>query len=85
LTVHKQKLDKRGMGLRKSMGHSEELEQFVKAIRGEPNHLLSWEDASLATLCMFAAQESIRTGTTYDVEQFRNGLLADEVTIPEEL
>jgi hypothetical protein len=57
------------------MGHAEELREFVKAIRGEPNRLLSWEGASLATLCMFAAQESIRTGSALDVEEFRHSLL----------
>src|SRR5262249_47375605 len=50
--------EKRGTGLHKSMGHAEELEQFVLAIKGQPNHLLSWEGSSLATTCMFAAQES---------------------------
>ena len=78
LTVHKRSVEKHGSGLRKSMGHAEELEEFVKAIRGEPNHLLRWEDASLATLCMFAAQESIRTGITFDVNEFRRNLLVDE-------
>jgi predicted dehydrogenase/NADPH:quinone reductase-like Zn-dependent oxidoreductase len=78
LTVHGRKVEKRGSGLRKSMGHAEELDQFVLAIKGEPNHLLSWEDASLATLCMFAAQESISTGMTADIEGFRKYLLTDE-------
>jgi predicted dehydrogenase/threonine dehydrogenase-like Zn-dependent dehydrogenase len=64
-----------GTGLHKSMGHAEELEQFVRAVQGEPNHLLSWEDASLATTCMFAAQESIRLGAQIDIEQFRESLL----------
>ena len=70
----------KGTGLHKSMGHAEELEQFVRAVKGEPNHLLSWEDASLATTCMFAAQESIRLGAQIDIEQFRHSLLtpADE-------
>jgi predicted dehydrogenase len=69
-----------GTGLHKSMGHAEELEQFVRAVQGQPNHLLSWEDASLATTCMFAAQESIRLGAQIDIEQFRQSLLtpADE-------
>ncbi len=78
LTLHKKKVEKHGSTLRKSMGHAEELEEFVKAIRGEPNDLLSWEDASLATLCMFAAQESIRTGVTLDVHEFRARLLAGD-------
>ncbi len=58
------------------MGHAEELEQFVRAIQGEPNHLLSWDDAALATLCMFAAQESIRLGLEIDLTDFRRSLLA---------
>ena len=65
----------KGTGLHKSMGHAEELEQFVRAIKGEPNHLLSWEEASLATMCMFAAQESIRLGAEIDLRQFRASLL----------
>jgi predicted dehydrogenase/threonine dehydrogenase-like Zn-dependent dehydrogenase len=67
-----------GTGLHKSMGHAEELEQFVRAVAGQPNHLLSWEGASLATTCMFAAQESIRLGAEIDLDQFRQSLLAPE-------
>jgi predicted dehydrogenase/threonine dehydrogenase-like Zn-dependent dehydrogenase len=78
LTVHGRKVKKHGTGLRKSMGHAEELEHFVRAIRGEPNDLLTWEDASLATLCMFAAQESIRTGVAVDLLEFRQNLLAED-------
>jgi predicted dehydrogenase len=77
LTVHGRKVESHGRGLRKSMGHAEELQQFVRAIRGEPNNLLTWEEASLATLCMFAAQESIRTGAAIDLQEFRQGLMAD--------
>ena len=66
----------KGTGLHKSMGHAEELEQFVRAVKGEPNHLLSWEGSSLATLCMFAAQESIRLGAEIDLDQFHRSLLA---------
>jgi len=68
-----------GTGLHKSMGHAEELEQFVRAVAGQPNHLLSWEAASLATTCMFAAQESIRLGAEIDLDQFRESLLAAPV------
>ena len=67
----------KGSGLHKSMGHAEELEQFVRAVKGEPNHLLSWEGSSLATLCMFAAQESIRLGAEIDLDQFHRSLLAE--------
>jgi predicted dehydrogenase/threonine dehydrogenase-like Zn-dependent dehydrogenase len=77
LTVHGRKVESHGSGLRKSMGHAEELEHFVRAIRGEPNNLLTWEEASLATLCMFAAQESIRTGAAIDLQEFRQELMTD--------
>jgi predicted dehydrogenase len=80
LTVHGRKTGKRGSGLRKSMGHVEELQQFVRAIKGEPNSLLSWDDASLATLAMFAAQESIRLGAEVDLAAFRAELLAGPVS-----
>ena len=62
LTVHGRKVKKHGTGLRKSMGHAEELQQFVRAIRGEPNNLLTWEDASLATLCMFERKRASERG-----------------------
>jgi len=78
LTVHGRRVKKQG-GMKKSMGHAEELEQFVRALRGEPNKLLTWEEASLATTCMFAAQESIRLGAEIDIAAFRQGLLDDPV------
>lgn len=78
LTVHGRTTKRHGTGLRKSMGHAEELQQFVRAIRGQPNDLLTWEDASLATLCMFAAQESIRTGLAVDLQDFRQELSAED-------
>jgi hypothetical protein len=58
------------------MGHKEELTEFVAALRGEANSLLSWEQASLTTLCVFAAQESIRTGEAVDLEEYRRTLTA---------
>jgi predicted dehydrogenase/threonine dehydrogenase-like Zn-dependent dehydrogenase len=83
LTVHGQKVAKRGTRLRKSMGHAEELEQFVRAVQGKPNALLSWEGASLATAAMFAAQESIRVGVEIDLATFRSALLAEQDAKPE--
>jgi predicted dehydrogenase/threonine dehydrogenase-like Zn-dependent dehydrogenase len=85
LTLHGQRVKKQGSGLRKSMGHAEELQQFVRALRGEANSLLSWEAASLATTCMFAAQESIRLGVEIDLATFRAALLdetAPDATAP---
>ena len=75
LTLHGQRVQKQGTGLQKSMGHAEELEQFVRAIKGQPNHLLSWEETSLATMCMFAAEDSIRLGAEIDLDEFRRSLL----------
>jgi predicted dehydrogenase/threonine dehydrogenase-like Zn-dependent dehydrogenase len=77
LTVHGKKFEKKGSGLRKSMGHAEELEQFVRAIRGEPNNLLTWDDASHTAMCVFAAQESIRLGVEIDLAAFREALLTE--------
>ena len=62
LTVHGRRARKLGDGIGASMGHKEQLREFIAAIRGEKNSLLGWEGASLATLTVFAAQESIRTG-----------------------
>jgi hypothetical protein len=53
-------------------------------VKGEPNHLLSWEGSSLATLCMFAAQESIRLGAEIDLDQFHRSLLEDPADAPAE-
>jgi predicted dehydrogenase/threonine dehydrogenase-like Zn-dependent dehydrogenase len=76
LTVHGRRVRKLGDGLGASMGHKEQLREFIAAIRGEPNALLGWEGACLATLTVFAAQESIRTGEAVNLEAFRAGLLA---------
>ena len=69
------KNEKQGSKLRRSMGHKEALQQFVRAIQGRPNELLSWEDAALATTCMFAAQESIRLGAEIDLASYRQALI----------
>jgi predicted dehydrogenase len=78
LTIHGPKARRGGTGLRKSMGHAEELDEFVKAIRGEPNRVLDWETASLATVTMFAAQESIRIGAEIDVAAYRSALMTPD-------
>jgi predicted dehydrogenase len=75
LTLHGRRNEKQGSKLRRSMGHKEALQQFVHAIKGLPNELLTWEDAALATTCMFAAQESIRLGAEVDLASYRQALL----------
>jgi hypothetical protein len=74
LHLHGIKSRRSGSGLRREMGHREALTQFVTALRGEPNTMLGWEEASLATMCMFAAQESLRSGETVDLRLFREAL-----------
>jgi polar amino acid transport system substrate-binding protein len=86
LTLHGQRAQrarKEGSGLRRSMGHAEALHQFVRAVKGEPNHLLTWEAAALATTCMFAAQESIRLGAEIDIAAFRKALLDETIPGPD--
>lgn len=67
LEVYAKKHRTYGRGWGKEMGHREAIAEFVAALRGEPNDLLPWEEASLATRCMFAAQESIRSGELVDL------------------
>ena len=71
LTFHGKKRKVYGRKARKEMGHKQALEEFIGALRGRPNSMLTWEEASLATLCMFAAQESIRAGSPIDLREFR--------------
>jgi polar amino acid transport system substrate-binding protein len=75
LTIHGKKVQTFGNSWQADMGHKKELREFVAAIRGEPNLMLTWEEASVATLCMFAAQESIRSGQPVDVREFRHTLM----------
>jgi len=79
LTVHAGgKPARYGSALRKEMGHGEVLGEFVKAINGEPNEMLTWQDAFRATLTTFAAQESIRSGMPVDLRAFREAVLEME-------
>jgi predicted dehydrogenase len=82
MTVHGRKVRREGIGRGASMGHREQLAQFVAAVRGEPNSLITWDEASLATLTVFAAQESIRTGDVVDLAEYRERLLGD-TEVPE--
>jgi predicted dehydrogenase/threonine dehydrogenase-like Zn-dependent dehydrogenase len=76
LTIYGKETQTFGNGRRADMGHKQQLKEFVAAIRGEPSSLLTWEEASTATLCMFAAQESIRSGEAIDLREFRQALTA---------
>jgi predicted dehydrogenase len=70
LTYHGKRRKSYGNGVRRFMGHKQALKEFVAALRGEPNRLLTWEEASTATRCMFAAQESISSGEVVDLRAF---------------
>jgi predicted dehydrogenase/threonine dehydrogenase-like Zn-dependent dehydrogenase len=79
LTVHAgRKPVRHGAALQKQMGHREVLDEFVKAVKGEPNALLTWTDAFRATLTTFAAQESIRSGMPIDLRAFQDAVLEME-------
>ena len=78
LTVHQKTRRKvYGNSLTKSMGHDEQLREFMAALRGEDNNLLGWDEAARASLTMFAAQESIRSGEAINLAEFRRALLED--------
>ena len=74
LTVYGRKRKVYRSGLQTQLGHKQELEEFVAALRGEPNQLLSWQEAAAASLCMFAAEESIRTGQPVDLHDFQQAM-----------
>jgi polar amino acid transport system substrate-binding protein len=79
LTIHGREVKKEGGGSGAAMGHREQLKAFVAAVRGEKSDLISWEDSALATLTVFAAQESIRTGDAIELARFRAELLSEDV------
>ncbi|HUF09144.1 MAG TPA: bi-domain-containing oxidoreductase [Rhodothermales bacterium] len=84
LTVHgESKVRGHGTRLRKKeMGHPQALAEFVKALKGEKNEMLGWDDSFSATLCMFAAQESLRSGAPVDLRQFEDLVREAEVSAP---
>ena len=57
--------------------YDEQLREFMAALRGEDNNLLGWDEAARASLTMFAAQESIRSGEAIHLAEFRRALLED--------
>jgi predicted dehydrogenase len=79
LTIYGKKRKVYRSGLHTEMGHKQQLAEFVAALRGEPNQLLTWPEASAASLCMFAAQESLRIGQPIDLRDFQHELLLEEI------
>jgi predicted dehydrogenase/threonine dehydrogenase-like Zn-dependent dehydrogenase len=74
LTIFGKKRHVFGNGKHADKGHRRELQEFVAAIRGEPNELLTWEESCTASICMFAAQESIRHSEPVNLRDFQAGL-----------
>ncbi len=79
LTVHGKKTQTFSSGQQADMGHKRQLKEFVAAVQNKPNNLLTWEDASIATISMFAAQESIRSGEAIILHEFRHALIENSV------
>jgi polar amino acid transport system substrate-binding protein len=77
LIVHGNSVKKFGYALQADFGHMQELREFLAAVQDKPNAMLTWEEASAATLCMFAGQESIRTGEAVDLREFKRSLTAE--------
>ncbi len=75
LTIYGKKIKTFSSGRQADMGHKQQLKEFVSAIQGKQNKLLSWDEASMATLCMLAAQESIRSGKVININEYRQALI----------
>jgi predicted dehydrogenase/threonine dehydrogenase-like Zn-dependent dehydrogenase len=84
LTVHGKRKRTWGGSMKKEMGHEQALEAWVKALSGDDSPtLLDWTEARRATLTMFAAQESLRTGEVVDLRDFAGGIAAAAAAEPE--
>ncbi|MCB2185308.1 MAG: bi-domain-containing oxidoreductase [Deltaproteobacteria bacterium] len=59
LSVFAKKKEVIGNGKRADMGHSTAVGEFIKAIKGEENKMLTWAESAKATKTMFAAQEAL--------------------------
>jgi predicted dehydrogenase len=77
LRLHGKRVQTFGNAWHADMGHMQELREFIAAYQGKPNNLLTWDEACNATLCMFAAQESIRSGEPVDVREFERRWLSE--------
>lgn len=79
LTIHDKRKRTWGNGKKREMGHREALAGWIAALAGEPApDLLDWAGSRRATLTMFAAQESLRTGGPVDLREFADGLRRPE-------
>ncbi len=77
LSVHGGKSHRYGTDLIRQMGHKQALQAFLDKMQGERDDAIGWEEASRATMTMFAAQESLRSGGSVDLEDFGAALLAE--------
>jgi predicted dehydrogenase/threonine dehydrogenase-like Zn-dependent dehydrogenase len=69
LTLRSKSVQREGIALNRQMGHLQALDAFIDHVAGSSASAFAWEDAKAATLAMFGAQESIRTGEVVDLRQ----------------
>jgi predicted dehydrogenase/threonine dehydrogenase-like Zn-dependent dehydrogenase len=77
LTTHGRKSERHGFKFSRQMGHKQALRAFLRQLRGEDNDAIGWPEASRATMVMFAAQESIRSGERVNLQDFRAALWSE--------
>ncbi len=79
LTLHDGASAKRhGSKMKQQMGHEQALNEFVKKLRGGDSVSIGWEQSFHASLCMFAARDSIRSGEPVVIQDFARALLTDD-------
>ena len=76
LSLHGRKTERHGTKLARQMGHKQALAAFIGMLQGKESTAVGWREASLATLTMFAAQESLRCGERVDIRDFRDAVLS---------
>ncbi|MDH3452567.1 MAG: Gfo/Idh/MocA family oxidoreductase, partial [Gammaproteobacteria bacterium] len=74
LSTHGRKPGRRGAKLSRQMGHKQALQAFLRQLQGKDSNAIGWAEASRATMVMFAAQESLRSGERIDLRDFAAAL-----------
>ena len=67
-----------GNKMTQQMGHKQALGEFIKKLRGDDSVSIDWEQSLHASLCMFAARDSIRSGEPVVIRDFASALLSDD-------
>lgn len=74
LSTHGRKSARRGSKMSRQMGHKQALLAFLHQLQGKDSDAIGWAEASRATMVMFAAQESLRSGQRIDLRDFAAAL-----------